>query len=105
MPRAELCGAEGLVEPAASVRPPEGEYGLLRSNFGEGTRFADVPNPDMAIGIEVMRSEIAVEEAQDALNRAWIGCGNVIDTMPAVLGDEYQSGWGDIGINLAMTFM
>ena len=37
--------------------------GLLRSDFGEVTRFADVPDPDMAIGIEVMGSEMAVDEA------------------------------------------
>lgn len=45
---------------------------------------------------------MAVDEAQDAFNGAWIACGNVLDTMPAVVGDEYQSGWDDIGINLAM---
>jgi hypothetical protein len=56
----------------------------------------------MATEIEVIRSEMAVDEAQDAFNGAWIACGNVLDTMPAVVGDEYQSGWDDIGINLAM---
>jgi hypothetical protein len=66
------------------------------------TRFADVRNPDMTTGIEVMGSEMAVDEAQDSFNGAWIACGNLIDTMPAVVGDEYQSSWDDIGINVAM---
>jgi hypothetical protein len=82
----------------------EGDYAELGSDFGEVVRFAIVENPDIAPGIEVLGPKMAVDDARAAFDDAWVKCGTIDDSMPALIGDEYQAGWDDIGINLARIF-